>query len=288
MKNRKLEHIYQGDSIDGLIPGVKGNRAFPYKDFKSSNPFLMLDHIGPQTVGAEWALNGDGHDHPHRGFETITFLFEGQMEHRDSQGNRASLTSGSVQRMNAGSGIIHGGDMGADKQTARFHEMQLWVNNPRIEKMSTPEIHNVNNSEIPAIVENHYKLRVVAGSLNGLQGPIQTKANTHIGHLITKEEAEVKISGFADQHRLLVYVMEGTMKIDGQLVNESQLATFNDSGAQLAIESVGEAQALILIGEPIEEPVAFDGPFVMNTHAEIEEAYADFEKGLFGKITQEA
>ena len=287
MKRRVLQEIYISDNIDGLIPGVKGRRAFPTNHFTASDPYLMLDHIGPEKVGASWALNGNGHDHPHRGFETVTFMFEGRMEHRDSLGNQASLTSGSVQRMNAGSGIIHGGDMAADTETARFHEMQLWINNPKAEKMSAPEIHNVSDLEIPAIVENLYKLRVIAGSLNKLQGPVQTKAATQIGHLITKEAAKVKISGIEDGHPLMLYVMEGLIKVDGQSIDASQLAVFNAAGTDLVIESIGNAQALILSGAPLREPVVFGGPFVMNTQVEIEEAYSDFERGLFGTIPAE-
>ena len=125
--------------IDGLIPGIRGQRAFPTSLFKQSDPFVLLDHIGPQKVGADYFLDGSGHDHPHRGFETITFMFEGRMDHRDSLGNRLTLESGGVQRMNAGSGIIHGGDMASDPATGRFHEVQLWVNNPASEKMSGPD-----------------------------------------------------------------------------------------------------------------------------------------------------
>ena len=141
---KKIKEIYGSKNIDGLIPGIKGQRAFPTLNFRATDPFVMLDHIGPEVVGSDWFLDGKGHDHPHRGFETLTFMFEGSMQHRDSLGNRIELTSGSVQRMNAGSGIIHGGDMASDSITHRFHEMQLWVNNPKDEKMSLPLTEQVN------------------------------------------------------------------------------------------------------------------------------------------------
>ena len=175
MKNRKLIRIYQPSDITGLIPGLRGQRAFPTRDFTESDPFLMLDQIGPQVVGKDFKFDGEGHDHPHRGFETISLVFEGGIEHRDSMGNRSKLSSGSVQRMNAGSGIIHGGSMTSDHATARFHMMQIWVNNHASEKMSQPEIHNASAAEIPVVQVGGNQLRVIAGRFDNITGPIQTR-----------------------------------------------------------------------------------------------------------------
>lgn len=282
--NRKLKQIYGYSNIDGLIPGVRGQRAFPTPEFKESDPFLMLDHIGPQVVGKDFRLDGEGHDHPHRGFETITFMFEGAMEHCDSLGNRASLTSGSVQRMNAGSGIIHGGSFAADQRTARFHEMQLWINNPTAEKMSEPEIHNLSPLDIPTIEYGQSKLRVIAGELDGITGPMVTKTPTQIGHLVAQGNSAIEIKTLADNHCVMVYVLEGQLKIGDTEIGAFQLATFDDLGNTLSLQTSGEAQALILAGTPLGEPVVFGGPFVMNTQEEIEQANIDFQQGKFGTI----
>ena len=281
---KKIKNIYDPSDITGLIPGVKGQRAFPTLGFKNADPFLMLDHIGPEKVGAEWILDGAGHDHPHRGFETLTFMFEGKMNHKDSLGNRATLNSGSVQRMNAGSGIIHGGSMFSDQKTERFHEMQLWVNSPQNEKMSTPEIHNISNQDIPVVDSEGVKLRVVSGELNGIKGSIQTLAPTQIGHLISEQLGEITISSFTDQANVMVYVLAGEVLVDNQLVNAYQLAQMTQEGRDMKIQVGANSQALILAGNPLNEPVVFGGPFVMNTQEEIDQANTDFQQGRFGAI----
>lgn len=283
---RGIKNIYSYSNIDGLIPGVRGQRAFPTRSFRESDPFIMLDHIGPQKVGADYFLNGKGHDHPHRGFETITFMFEGKMEHRDSLGNKASLSSGSVQRMNAGAGIIHGGDMASDPLTQRFHEVQLWINNPSSEKMSTPDIHNVSKNEIPVLESGNISLRVITGKLNGINGPLKTKANTQIAHLISTGKGELNLTGFANHSCLMIYVLEGEAIINGTQLDEFHLADFTEEGDNISIKTNSSSQLLIMSGEPIEESVALGGPFVMNTKEEIQQAQVDFSNGLFGSIIE--
>ena len=283
---RTIKDIYSYSNIDGLIPGVRGQRAFPTRSFRESDPFIMLDHIGPQKVGADYFLDGKGHDHPHRGFETITFMFEGKMEHRDSIGNKASLSSGSVQRMNAGAGIIHGGDMASDPKTQRFHEVQLWINNPSSEKMSTPDIHNVSKDEIPVLKSGNISLRVIIGKLNGISGPIKTKANTRIAHLISTGEEELNLSGFANHSCLMIYALEGKAILNGTQLEAFHLANCSEEGDNLSIKTTSPSQLLIMSGEPLEEPVELGGPFVMNTKEEIQQAQIDFRNGLFGSIKE--
>jgi redox-sensitive bicupin YhaK (pirin superfamily) len=281
---KQLKEIQNHQNIDGLIPGIKGQRAFPTSAFSASDPFVMLDHIGPEEVGADWFLDGKGHDHPHRGFETLTFMFEGHMNHRDSLGNRASLTSGSVQRMNAGSGIIHGGDMAADPHTHRFHEMQLWVNNPSSVKMSTPDIHNIADEDIPKITLGNHTLRVISGQLNGMKGKITTKADTQIAHLISKGNGTLEIGTFPKGNKVMVYLLEGSALINDTIANAFQLATYKEDGHAILIKTAQPAQLLILSGKPLNEPVVFGGPFVMNTPEEINQANFDFQRGAFGSI----
>lgn len=283
--NKKIKTIQSPSSINGLIPGVIGNRAFPTNNFTNSDPFLMLDHIGPQVVGKDWKLNGDGHDHPHRGFETLTFMFEGKMNHRDSMGNRAELNSGSVQRMNAGSGIIHGGDMEADVNTGRFHEMQLWVNLPQSKKMSTPEIHNATVDNIPSIKKDAMELRVISGVLNGVDSLINTTTETQVGHLIAKGKGEMTIDSFKKSSNVMLYVLEGTATVSGTTLEAFQLGVMSQEGSEIEISTEGNAQLLLLAGTPLNEPIAFGGPFVMNSKEEIQQAQRDFQEGKFGKIS---
>lgn len=285
MSQRVIKNVHSGSNIDGLIPGIKGNRAFPSRAFRDSDPFLMLDHIGPQKVGKNFFLDGKGHAHPHRGFETLTFMLEGRMEHRDSLGNEATLVSGSVQRMNAGSGIIHGGDMASDSKTERFHEVQLWINNPMTEKLSSPEIHNVAENGFPILTSENISVRVISGILNAKKGPIQTKSTTQIGHLIAEGRGEITLSGFENGHQLMVYALEGGVKVGGTMLPAFGLAEFSDQGDALLIQTYGACQLLIMAGKPLKEPIAFGGPFVMNTEEEIQQAQLDYQKGLFGSIT---
>ena len=284
MLYRTIKKIHSGSNLDGLIPGIKGQRAFPTRALKNTDPFLMLDHIGPQKVGKDYFLDGKGHDHPHRGFETLTFMFEGRMEHRDSLNSKATLESGSVQRMNAGSGIIHGGDMAADVHTGRFHEVQLWINNPMVEKMSSPDIQNVDGNEFPIIESENISVRIITGVLNGQKGIIGTKATTQIAHLIAKGRGEIVLNGFVDGHQLMVYVLEGQAKISDKELSAFQLAELSGNGDALLIQTTYECQLLVMAGQALNEPVVFGGPFVMNTEAEIQQAQLDFQNGKFGTI----
>lgn len=282
--NKTIKSIQSYQNIDGLIPGVRGQRAFPTAEFRASDPFLMLDHIGPERVGPDFFLDGKGHDHPHRGFETLTFMFEGNMWHRDSLGNRATLQSGSVQRMNAGKGIIHGGDMASDIQTERFHEMQLWINNPITEKMSKPDIHNLSGEEIPYITKGNLKLKVISGVLNELEGAIHTKANTQISHLIAQGSGSLEIGNFPEGNNVMVYILEGNALIDDTVLRAFQLVVLNQGGDTIHVETEHPAQLLVLSGTPLNQAVVFGGPFVMNTQKEIDQAKIDFQNGKFGTI----
>ena len=281
---KDIKDIYGYKNIDGLISGVRGQRAFPTTGFRDSGPFLMLDHIGPEKVGKDFFLNGEGHDHPHRGFETLTFMFEGRMEHRDSLGNRTTLRSGSVQRMNAGSGIIHGGDMAADPETGRFHEVQLWIDNPTGEKMSTPDVQNLAFEEIPVLREGNHQLRIIAGGLNGEQGKIRSKADTQVGHFIADGPGSMTIGKFPDDYKVMAYVLEGGVSIHGTAIQQFQMAAFHAEGDTIEIETEGSPQVLILSGKPLAQPVVFGGPFVMNTQQEIDQANMDYRNGAFGTI----
>lgn len=282
--NKQIQHIHGYANINGLIPGIRGQRAFPTPSFRDSDPFVMLDHIGPEVVGPDYFLDGSKHAHPHRGFETMTFLFEGIMDHQDSLGNQARLISGSVQRMNAGSGIIHGGNMASDPQSGRFHELQLWINNPASEKMSQPDIHNVSDEDIPRFQSGSVYLRVISGKLNGLEGPLQTKAYTQIAHVVAEEQGRISINVLPADHQVMIYVLEGSIRVEGQDLRSFQLATLTKEGNKLNIQASANSQALLLSGMPLKEPVVLGGPFVMNNQAEIRQARLDYQQGLFGTI----
>ena len=279
---RTVKNITGHNSIDGVVPGVKGQRAFPIRELRNFDPFVMLDHIGSQKVGAKYSMNGVAH--PHRGFETITFMFDGIMDHVDSLGNKTRLSSGSVQRMNAGKGIIHGGNMMADPNNECFHEMQLWVNSPAKLKMSNPDIHNVSSEEIKYFKNGNVTARIIAGEISGIKGEINTFSKTKIAHLVATNEGNITLENITSNYNTLVYVMEGNVKIDNKIIKEYHSAELNNDGESIKLEFSGKAQVLVISGEPLNEPIAMGGPFVMNTQEEIEQAYADFEQGKFGTV----
>jgi redox-sensitive bicupin YhaK (pirin superfamily) len=286
---KTVEQLYNPTDIAGLITGLPGNRAFPTRDFRQSDPFLMLDHIGPASPGTSWRLSGKGHDHPHRGFETLTLLFEGRMSHRDSRGNKPVLESGDVQRMHAGSGIIHGGGMQSDTQTGRFHEVQLWVNVPKDQKMTEPEVQSIRANDIPSIETETGYVRILSGSLSEMTGPIDTKVPTQIAHFHFKRDGRQTVSGINKGFNAMVYTLEGNGTIADRPIRQGQLALLSESGNTLTISGEPDAQFLMISGRPLNEQVVFGGPFVMNTQEEIEQAYQDFQAGLFGTVnTQEA
>ncbi|UTW65432.1 pirin family protein [bacterium SCSIO 12643] len=281
---RTIKSISGPSTIDGVVPGVRGQSAFPNRELKSMNPFVMLDHIGEQHVGADYFVDGSDSAHPHRGFETVTFLFEGIMDHKDSLGNQVRLRSGDVQRMNAGSGIQHGGDFRSDPHSQLFHEVQLWVNLPAKEKMSIPGIFNAKVHDIPVYDLEHGKIRVIGGAFEGLEGPIRTIQPTRLLHAISKQNQKMTISEIASDHNMLIYVLKGNIRIEDQEISQHQAISLNNEGDHLDLELLDKSQVLIVSGKPIDEPVVMGGPFVMNTAQEIDQAFEDFQAGKFGAV----
>lgn len=283
----KLRTIFQTTSpapLSGVVPGVQGQRAFPIRAFRGIDPFVMLDHIGPQQVGTDYYLDASGHAHPHRGFETITFMFEGGMAHVDSLGNQAQLDSGSVQRMNAGKGIIHGGDMWADPVTGIFNEIQLWVNLPADQKFSTPDIHNVPASDIPEVHHHNATIRVIGGELLGVKGPIQTLTPTKTAHIIANGPSMLLLDQLPASYNVGIYLIKGTVNLGDRVAAAHELIEFNRDGDSIQLEIAAQSELLLLAGIPLEEPVVMGGPFVMNSQAQIDQAYADFRAGTFGTV----
>lgn len=279
MKNKTIHQIHAYRPINGIVPGVRGQRAFPITGFKNTDPFLMLDHIGPQKTYEGYKI--DGAMHPHRGFTTMTFMFEGAMHHEDSLGNEIWLHSGDAQLMNAGSGLQHGGLMTTDDRTQVFHEIQLWINQPATEKLSVPFIQNLKKEDIPVTESADVWAKVYAGELFDLQGPGQHFVPLKIAQVRLKTTKELVINDLPSNYTTLVYVLKNSVEINGQKVEAYHSAHLNNDGDQLTISSRDGGEFLILAGEPIGEPVVYGGPFVMNTEEEIAQAQVDFQMGAF-------
>jgi redox-sensitive bicupin YhaK (pirin superfamily) len=266
---------------DGFI----GLNAFHPQGSRPFNPFLMLDHHGPMQV--QPSENPKGVDeHPHRGFETVTIVYEGALEHRDSAGNRGKLFAGDVQWMTAASGIIH-----EEKHEREFSRkggqldfVQLWVNLPAKDKMSPPQYQDIASSRIPTgTLPGGGQLRVIAGELAGLQGPARTYSPVVVADL-TLSSGQTETLTVPASYSLMAYVLRGSATINGKLVSRGQIALTNSDGDMISIGTTTDAKLLILAGEPIQEPLAVYGPFVMNTREEILAAFDDFQNGRMGVL----
>jgi redox-sensitive bicupin YhaK (pirin superfamily) len=237
-----------------------------------------------QVQPSEWPKGVD--EHPHRGFETVTIVYEGALEHRDSAGNRGKLFAGDVQWMTAASGIIH-----EEKHEQEFSRrgglldfVQLWVNLPAKDKMNPPQYQDIASSRIPlAPLPGGGQLRVVAGELAGLTGPARTFSPIVVADLTLTASQTETLTVPAD-YTLLVYVLSGLAAINGEPISRGQVALTNPDGDSITVSSSTNAKLLILAGAPIHEPLAVYGPFVMNTREEILTAFDDFQNGRMGVL----
>ncbi len=267
-------------------------RPVPTRGLEQFDPFLLIDEMGPATYGPGEAVGAP--DHPHRGFETVTYLLAGGMEHRDSAGHAGTLGPGDVQWMTAGAGVVHselpsqrlmkhGGDM---------HGFQIWVNLPARDKMMAPRYQEVPAAEIPEAesADGLARVRVIAGSALGVDAVIDTRTPI-IYQDWTLEPGAAIVQPVAGDYHAGVYIFSGAAEVGGdpRPVVDGQLAIFGagDAVAMRVPETATTAARLLLLaGVPIAEPVARYGPFVMNTVAEIQQAIMDFRAGRMGAIRQ--
>lgn len=274
-------------SMDG--DGVKLRRAFPGAVVTDIDPFLLLDEMGPVDFPPGQARGFP--PHPHRGFETVTYLLEGEMEHRDSWGNHGILRPGDVQWMTAGSGLVHSEMPGRTlaRDGGRLHGFQLWVNLPARDKMVEPRYQDTAAARIPIArtPDGKVEVRVIAGEALGVKGVIETRIPIIYLHLTLAPGGALE-QDLPPGAAGLVYVVAGAAEVGGQAVAASQLAVLNRSGQRVGFRNPGRnsASVLLVAGQPLGEPVARRGPFVMNTPAEIAQAVRDYHEGMMGTLRQ--
>jgi redox-sensitive bicupin YhaK (pirin superfamily) len=266
-------------------------RPFPGPSADSVDPFLLLDEMGPITYGPGEAVGAP--DHPHRGFETVTYVLDGEFEHEDSAGHKGVLRSGDVQWMTAGGGIVHSEEPSRQikEKGGRVHGFQIWVNLPSALKMTRPRYQEVSSKTLPTAQSEDGKahVRVIAGEALGVKAVIDT--HTPITYLdwTLRAGADVTVP-LSPEVRALVYVFEGAAEVGDQAkrLEEGQLAVLGEGEAFRIRGAEKNARLLVLGGKPLSEPVARYGPFVMNTRAEIMQAVEDFQSGRMGEITRTA
>lgn len=285
---KEVTQVHRHGSAHMVGDGFPVRNLIPGRDLgEQLSPFLLLDYAGPAYFTPTDTPRGVG-EHPHRGFETVTIMYEGVVAHRDSAGNSGVIGPGDVQWMTAASGIVHEEMHEKDwaKKGGTFHAIQLWVNLPRASKMSGPGYQTLLKADIPAIeLENGAgHLRVIAGEFQGIKGPAKTFTPVHLYDLRVKagHRAEVTVPA---GHNAAVFVLQGEASINGSgPVKEAELARLDQAGERITVEATSDAVLLVLSGEAINEPIARYGPFVMNTQSEILQAIQDYQAGRMGHL----
>jgi redox-sensitive bicupin YhaK (pirin superfamily) len=265
--------------------GFVVRRPFPTARVDNLDPFLLLDEMGPVDYAPGRAIGAP--DHPHRGFETVTYMMHGEMEHRDSNGGHGVITPGAVQWMTAGAGIVHS-EMPSDRlirEGGRMHGFQLWVNLPAAKKMIPPRYQGYEAHEIPSrVLPGGGRIRVIAGEVEGVRGIVETTSPMAYAHA-TLQPTESIVFDVPDGHTALVHVFIGSATVNGVEGDEGVMIVGDrSSGAMSITAGPNGCDVLLLSGEPLLEPIARYGPFVMNTREEIVQAFDDHEAGRLGRI----
>jgi quercetin 2,3-dioxygenase len=286
---KKLLGIHKAISRHWVGDGFPVRTVFSYNSVPTPgvSPFLMLDYAGPTDFPASSHRRGVG-EHPHRGFETVTIMYSGEVTHRDSGGNSGTIGPGDVQWMTAASGVVHE-EMHSDafsQRGGKFEAAQLWVNLPAHLKMSKPRYQGILDVEIPVVQlpDDSGSLRVISGTFAGKKGPAETYTPINLWDARLKAGRQLKLT-LPEGHTAALSILQGKLRLDaGQTAAEAELAVFERAGTELLIEAENESTFLVLSGEPIDEPLVGYGPFVMNTQQEIRQALSDYQTGRMGHL----
>lgn len=280
-------------SVHAIVPaartlegaGFAVRRPFPTAALPAVDPFLLLDHLGPFDAAPGEAKGAP--DHPHRGFETVTYILEGDLEHRDSAGHHGRLGAGDVQWMTAGSGVVHSEMPGEEvlRNGGRIHGVQLWVNLPRRAKMARPRYQEIPAARIPRVQRDGVTVRVIAGEAYGASAVIETHTPILYFHVSLAAGArfEERVpAGF----RVMAYVLSGQVRAGAneRRASEGDLAVFGDAPGPVSLAADAPSEVLVIGGVPLREPVARYGPFVMSTREELVQAFEDYHAGRMGTI----
>jgi len=278
MKN--IQRIYRQPEGHWVGDGFPVHTVLDYQRHSELSPFLLLDHFGPAEFAPAEKRRGVGW-HPHRGFETVTVLLEGEVEHEDTAGNGGRIGPGDVQWMTAGAGLLHK-ELHSEAMTrsgGRFHGVQLWVNLPAKFKMTPPRYQTLLARDIP-VVEG---VRVIAGEFRGAKGPAQTFTPITLLDAHLKNESSLRLN-LRDDYSAGLYVLEGKIAVNGEAAGAGELVVLDRKGDEVELRAQSDAIVFVMNGAPIDEPVTGYGPFVMNTPQEIQQAFADYQAGRLGTI----
>jgi quercetin 2,3-dioxygenase len=291
MKTKAVVEVLDPPAGHWVGDGFPVRSLFSYNaNAERTDPFLLLDFAGPAEFSPAERPRGVG-QHPHRGFETVTIVFEGEVAHRDSAGNGGTIGAGDVQWMTAAAGIIHEEFHSPEytRRGGRFEMIQLWVNLPAKDKMSAPGYQALLSKDIPVVpLEGGAgTVRLIAGAYAGERGPARTFTPVNLWEVRIEPGKRARLE-LPDGHTAMVVGLHGTgeLRVNGRgPLREAQLAILEREGSALELEAADSpARALILSRDPIGEPLEGYGPFVMNSRAEIQQAISDFNSGQFGRL----
>ncbi|ACK51486.1 Pirin domain protein [Methylocella silvestris BL2] len=285
---RKIAGVFGAPKPHWVGDGFPVRTLFSHGSFgETVSPFLLLDYAGPARFPPASTPRGVG-VHPHKGFETVTIVYSGEVEHRDSTGEGGVIGPGDAQWMTAASGILHQEhhSQGFTRDGGELEMIQLWVNLPAADKNAPPGYQTLLDRNIPFVdlPDEAGRVRVIAGDFLGTKGPARTFTPVNLWDVRLRRGGRASFSA-PEGHTLAIVVLKGAVLINGETIaREAQLALFERKGGSIAIEANSDAALLILSGEPIDEPVFMQGPFVMNSREEIRQAIDDFQHGRFGRI----
>jgi len=287
--NRTIKSILYAQPMD--MGGMPIRQPFPSRKAEQIDPFLLLHHADikvPTHVDTKHAGVGP---HPHRGFSPVSFIFKGGVHHRDSRGNDNVIYAGGTQWMNAGMGVIH-----SERPPDNIHEtggrqelIQLWVNTPAKHKMDIPAYHPLTAEETPVVktADGLTTVHIIAGKLNDVEGPIKplSPVNTFTAEM---KKGGKFFFGIPSTHNAFIYMMDGKVQVTGDSeVDGKYVAVFNNDGEGFELEALEDTHVFIGTGEPLNEPIASHGPFVMNNQTELMEAFRDYQQGKMGVLIEE-
>ena len=285
---KKVLGVYSAPRPHWVGDGFPVRSLFSYDTLGAHlSPFLLLNYAGPAQFTPTDQPRGVG-QHPHRGFETVTIVYQGEVEHRDSTGNGGVIGPGDVQWMTAASGILHEEFHSREftRKGGALEMVQLWVNLPAKDKMAAPGYQGILDRDIPAVElpDDAGTLRVIAGDYDGHQGPAHTFSPIDVWDLRLGAGKAVSLPMHAGRTAAVI-VLRGTVLVAGhEVVRDAQMALLDRQGDELTLEANSDAVVLLLSGEPLDEPIVGHGPFVMNSQDEIVQAITDFNSGRFGQM----
>lgn len=286
---KTVANIYPAPQKHWVGNGFQVHGMFNYHEtHKNIDPFLMMDYASPRHFDGNRKSDFRGvGEHPHRGFETVTIAYQGEVAHKDSAGGGGIIGTGDVQWMTAGSGLMHE-EFHSEKfslEGGMFEMVQLWVNLPKKDKMTAPKYQAIESNTIPVVdLDGAGIARIIAGELNNTQGSATTFSPVNMWD-VRMNAGGAYTFAVPETHNLLILVLDGTIQInDEDIARRAELVTFERGGANVRIESNNDSKLLILTGQPLNEPIVGYGPFVMNTEEEIMQAMQDVRTGKFGQI----